>query len=70
MRERHPVALEVPVGHGEGQGRLEQADEAVGLEDQLSVYQPVFAHCAGLAEEDVCFRGFVGESDGGHGVGE
>lgn len=53
--------MEVPVGHGERRDGLEDADEAVGLEDQLPVHEAVFLGVAGWAEEDVGFWRFKGK---------
>lgn len=61
-------ALEVPVGHGEGGEGFEDAEEAVGLEDEAPVDEAVGFGAAGSAEEDVGFGGLVGEDGGGGAV--
>src|SRR3569833_139795 len=60
VEEGDAVALEIPVRHGEGQYRLEDADEPVSLDNELPVYQPVLAYYARLAQEHIRLRGFVG----------
>ncbi len=68
--EGDAVALEVPVGDGKGGYCLEDADEAVGLENQAPVDEAVDFGLARAAEEDVSIGSFVCQDGGGGAVGE
>lgn len=68
--KRNAVALQVPVRHSKGGDRLENANEAVGLEDKLPVHEPVVADSAGRARQHVGLGRLVRERGGGQAVGE
>ena len=69
-RKRDTRAPEIPICHREGGDGLENADEAIRLEDEPPVDKTVLSGIAGRPEQDVGFWRFEGEDGCSGAVGE
>jgi hypothetical protein len=69
-RERNPRTLEIPIRHGEGGGRFEDADEPIRLQYEAPVDEPIYLRLARATQEDIGFWGFIGQNGGSGAVRE